>query len=48
MCPGSEGDKCLFRHEVDEFRGQMLGCGGVEGWLGAVLLLPVGEAKGVG
>lgn len=30
MCPGSEGDKCLFSHEVDEFRGQMLGGGGVD------------------
>lgn len=41
----SEGDKCLFRFEVDEFGGQMLG---VEGWQGALLLFPMGEAKGVG
>lgn len=44
MCPGSEGDKCWFRHEVDEFGGHMLR--GVDGWLGAVLLLPVGEVEG--
>lgn len=31
-------------HEVDEFGGQMLG--GVGRWLGAVLLLPVGEGRG--
>lgn len=33
-------------HEVDEFGGQMLG--GAGRWLGAVLLLPVGEGRGGG